>query len=114
MLELGLTFETDWAKVKQDEKYPMPRLEDILERMKGVKVFSVVDLKSGYQQYWWTKGTEKNSLYLRDSNHCTSNYIVDCIKYSFTEKKCRKRTLGVRMDAIWLKNSPVDVSKTDR
>ena len=32
------------------EKYPLPRLEDMLDRMLGATVFSVVDLKSGYHQ----------------------------------------------------------------
>ena len=32
------------------EKYPLPRLEDMLDRMEGATVFSVVDLKSGYHQ----------------------------------------------------------------
>lgn len=33
-----------------DEKYPLPRIEDILDRMHGAQVFSVIDLKSGYHQ----------------------------------------------------------------
>lgn len=32
------------------EKYPLPRLEDMLDRMNGAKWFSVIDLKSGYHQ----------------------------------------------------------------
>ena len=34
----------------RDEKYPLPRIEDILDRMSGSRVFSVLDLKSGYHQ----------------------------------------------------------------
>ena len=34
----------------REEKYPLPRVEDILDRMHGARVFSVLDLKSGYHQ----------------------------------------------------------------
>jgi transposase InsO family protein len=32
------------------EKYPLPRLEEMLDRMTGAAVFSTLDLKSGYHQ----------------------------------------------------------------
>lgn len=37
-------------KVTRSEKYPLPRIEEILDRMGGAKIFSVLDLKSGYHQ----------------------------------------------------------------
>jgi hypothetical protein len=31
-------------------KYPLPRIEDLFDQMSGVRVFSKIDLKSGYHQ----------------------------------------------------------------
>ena len=31
-------------------KYPLPRIDDIFYQMKGAKVFSKIDLRSGYHQ----------------------------------------------------------------
>jgi hypothetical protein len=31
-------------------KYPMPRIEDLFDQMKGTSVFSKIDLRSGYHQ----------------------------------------------------------------
>lgn len=43
----------DYRKLNEltvDEKYPLPRFEDILDRMSGATVFSTLDLKAGYHQ----------------------------------------------------------------
>ncbi|KAL1130113.1 hypothetical protein AAG570_013052 [Ranatra chinensis] len=37
-------------KRTKSKKYPLPRLEEMLDRMTGSKVFSIIDLKSGYHQ----------------------------------------------------------------
>jgi hypothetical protein len=31
-------------------RYPLPRIEDLFDQMKGVSVFSKIDLRSGYHQ----------------------------------------------------------------
>jgi hypothetical protein len=31
-------------------KYPLPRIEDLFDQMKGASVFSMIDLRSGYHQ----------------------------------------------------------------
>ncbi|KAL1132845.1 hypothetical protein AAG570_010797 [Ranatra chinensis] len=37
-------------KHTRSEKYPVPRLEDMLDRMNGASVFSILDLKAGHHQ----------------------------------------------------------------
>ncbi|MGR0243473.1 reverse transcriptase domain-containing protein [Klebsiella pneumoniae] len=43
----------DYRKLNEnttDEKYPLPRFEDILDRLNGATIFSTLDLKAGYHQ----------------------------------------------------------------
>ncbi|KAK4383124.1 Transposon Ty3-G Gag-Pol polyprotein [Sesamum angolense] len=39
-------------------KYPLPRIDDLLDQLKGATVFSKIDLRSGY----WQLGIEKGSI----------------------------------------------------
>jgi hypothetical protein len=37
-------------EVNIKNKYPLPRIEDLFDQMRGAKVFSKIDLHSGYHQ----------------------------------------------------------------
>jgi hypothetical protein len=37
-------------EVTMKNKYPLPRIEDLFDQMRGAKVFSKIDLRSGYHQ----------------------------------------------------------------
>ena len=37
-------------KVTVKNKYPLPTIDDLFDQMRGAKVFSKIDLRSGYHQ----------------------------------------------------------------
>jgi hypothetical protein len=37
-------------KVTMKNKYPLPRIEDLFNHLEGVRIFSKIDLRSGYYQ----------------------------------------------------------------
>ncbi len=41
--------------------YPLPRIDDLFDRLSGAKVFSRIDLCSGYYQIWIAEGDEEKT-----------------------------------------------------
>ena len=39
-------------KVTVKNKYPLPRIDDLFDQLRGAKVFSKIDLRTGYHQLW--------------------------------------------------------------
>lgn len=48
-------------KVTVKDKYPMPRIEDLIDRLQGCRVFTSLDLKSGYYQIKMSESNESIS-----------------------------------------------------
>ena len=38
-------------KVTIKNKYPLPRIDDLFDQIQGARVFSMIDLRSGYNQH---------------------------------------------------------------
>jgi hypothetical protein len=43
--------------------YPLPRIDDLFDRLSGAKVFSRIDLRSGYYQIWIAEGDKEKTAY---------------------------------------------------
>jgi hypothetical protein len=54
-------------------KYPLPRIEDLFDQLRGASVFSKIDLRSGYHQ-----------LRIRPSDIPKTSFITKYVLYEFT------------------------------
>jgi hypothetical protein len=50
-------------KATVKNRYPLPRIDDLFDRISGAKVFSIIDLRSGYYQIRIAEGDEKKTAY---------------------------------------------------
>ena len=46
----------DLNRATEKNRYPIPRIDDLFDQMKGVTLFSNIDLRSGYHQLWIKEG----------------------------------------------------------
>jgi hypothetical protein len=47
-------------------KYPLPHIDDLFDQLKGAKVFSKIDLQSGYHQFKVKEGdVQKTTIRIR-------------------------------------------------
>lgn len=56
-------------KISIKEKYPMPRIEDLLDRLKGCKYFSSLDMKSGYYQLLVSENSIDKTAFITEDGH---------------------------------------------
>lgn len=56
-------------KVTVKEKYPMPRIEDLVDRLQGYKCFTSLDLKSGYYQIMMSPESVQKTAFITEDGH---------------------------------------------
>ena len=39
-----------WTRVTIKNRYPLPRIDDLFDQLRGVRVYSKIDLRTGYHQ----------------------------------------------------------------
>jgi len=50
-------------KTTVKNRYPLPRIDDLFDRLSGAKVFSKIDLRLGYYQIQIAEGDEEKTAY---------------------------------------------------
>jgi hypothetical protein len=79
-------------KATVKNRYPLPRIDDLFDRLSGAKVFSRIDLRSGYYQIRIAKGDKENSLII----DVDDNMIFHDLAWSFH----LSTTLGIDVSLI--------------
>lgn len=62
----------DYRKLNQEtipDKYPLPNIEDLLNKLHGSKIFSTIDLASGFHQIEMTKESIPKTAFSTDTGH---------------------------------------------
>src|SRR3954470_11602836 len=75
---------TDYQKLNDvtiKNKYPLPKIEDMFDQLTGAKVFSKIDLRTGYHKLKIRRGYSKDFLYHQIwiiRVHCHVFWINQC------------------------------------
>lgn len=56
-------------KITIKDKYPMPRIEDLIDRLQGCKFFTSLDLKSGYYQIKMAEESIQKTAFITEDGH---------------------------------------------
>ncbi|XP_039749185.1 uncharacterized protein LOC120625970 [Pararge aegeria] len=56
-------------KITVKDKYPMPRIEDLVDRLQSYKVFTSLDLKSGYYQIAMHRDSIEKTAFITEDGH---------------------------------------------
>jgi hypothetical protein len=67
-------------KVTVKNRYPLPRIDDLFDRLLKAKVFSRIDLRSKYYQIWIAKGDEEKTT--RHTRYGSYEFLV--MPFGFT------------------------------
>ncbi|CAK1595379.1 unnamed protein product [Parnassius mnemosyne] len=56
-------------KITIKDKYPMPRIEDLIDRLQGCRFFTSLDLKSGYYQIKMKEDSVHKTAFITEDGH---------------------------------------------